>query len=249
MGEVDLRASDNEVRPVEHRGLGALKDAAAALRDLTIVIGVYVYYAGFIYLHGFYDTISVDTTAVDLSPVAILANAFGPIWTNRFTILLILTSIGVAFLFLAWIRSRKSRLQVTLNLVLFDLAATLLASAVMTHFIFQFSNSQGLRTAEHARAGKSTDPIWFVFRKDEDVKRLGAGFRSLNEHYQLLLAAETKDFYFVVGPAPKIKCNRVPAQFVFRIAKSDVLLSQARIPPQAADPTPGAKSMDPPCPY
>lgn len=222
----------------EHSPLTNIKDLAAGLRDVTIVLGIYCFYSGFVYLHFFYNSLSVDTTVVELSPQEILSYSFSPIWAHRFELLFFLFILSSIYYAVHYFRTQKTYRLVrqAAGLVVVDVFIIAVASTLLAHYVFRFASVGGADTAVHARTGKSTLQIKFIL---SERNRYGARFACFNDNQRLLLAAESKEYYFVVGGGNHADPNRVAAQPLFRIPKKDVLVAEVALPPDhTSDATP-----------
>ena len=105
------------------------------------------------------------------------------------------------------------------------IAASLLFSLALFFILHRAATREGEASAWKTIAG--SDHIQFDFRPNHH-SRYGAAFDILNAAERLGFVAENKDYYFVVEKTNGNR-NKSAEQNIFRIAKTDVMITRIQL--------------------
>lgn len=230
--------------------LSSTKDLIAMIRDVTVILAVYLYYSGYFYLHTFYQVFGIDANALDLSLDYVLV--FGSHTFRQHPLeLLVCAEIIVALVLavrLARIEAARRASHVTADATQTQrvpgLPAEVVFRAVQTAVLIGASLALLDLTGEWAKsdariaAGKyfASDDYGqrvMLVEKDATTNSFSPDLTAANARHHLWFVAEGKDWLFLMGA----RCTVTPDECafarnvcpscaryreVFRVAKDDV---------------------------
>ena len=232
--------------------LSATKDLFAMIRDVTLILAVYLYYSGYVYVHAFYQQFAIDANVLDLSLDYVLV--FGSHAIRRHPLeLFVVGEIIVALVLMV----RLGRIEVArrassvtadparpqqLPGLPADVVFRVLHAAVLISGCIALLELLGVFAKSDARiaAGKYFaddnygQPVMLV-DKQLAPDSYPADLKSANANHHLSLVAESKDWLFLMGPRCPVASNKrglvktgsaicvgARDREIFRVAKADV---------------------------
>ena len=232
--------------------LSATKDLFAMIRDVTLILAVYLYYSGYVYLHTFYQQFAIDANVLDLSLDYVLVFGSHAIRRHPWE-LLVVAEIIVALVLavrLGRIEAARrasataadpSRPQQVPGLpadVVFRVlhTAVLVAGCVaVLELLGMFARSDAVISAGKYFVDERHGELVTFVDKSSPPNAYPRDLKNANANHHLWLVAESKDWLFLMGPRCSVarnecgfvktgcaNCVAAKDREIFRIAKQDV---------------------------
>lgn len=209
-------------------------DLLAVIRNLVIVIGIYLYFIAWIYVNAYYGHFGISAADLKLDYASYLVYSFNVLMSTRF--LWVVGAVAVAVALLQWPRVRT---LLSSNRTLW----LVIAMAALFPWLFQIAQRVAWDDYLNERNNRSSlRSIQFVFRKDSDVqapttvldtttvsgKDLVSDLRLLKQDdlRRLKLLGESDEYFIVLNQPVAAPALGMPVGFVYFIDKKDVLLSK-----------------------
>jgi len=232
---------------LKHKPMDDNRNILSIIRDLTIIIGIYLYFIAYVYVNTYYQHFGISTASLKLDYASYLVFSFNVIMSFRFLRLLIIviSLAGILCLVNYFLRrpgqhrfqgilSRLSRAKflavICCMAALFPWLFYITQRVAWSDYIDQRNNRGDLRS------------IQFVFRKDSDMhvpalildsssrsgKDLISDIRLLttDDVRSLKLLGETDADYIVLNQPRGDPMLGTPEGFVYFIDKKDILFAK-----------------------
>lgn len=217
-----------------------MKDNLAKISNLVILLGIYLYFIAWVYVHSYYGHFGIAPSALNIDYSAYLVFSFNVLVSTQFLI-----GLGV-FVLLGLVRMGmivyNKRLPSLITRFQFVWLLTFMAG--LFPWLFFVAQAAAWKDYTNERLNKGTlRSIEFVFRKDADIqnpaqvldtagvagKDLLGDLRLLkNDSTRLLkLLGESDAYYIVLKQLPvNPAIGALPIGFVYFVDKKDVLLAK-----------------------
>jgi hypothetical protein len=214
----------------------------STIRDLLIVIGIYLYFIAWVYLHAYYESFGISTESLRLDYSSYLIFSYNVITSAAFvcfaawaTVIGLLACIG----FSLWFRKASRGVQRWMAFA----RPIGVAVAMVALFPLLFGMSRDTALANYAKDRTNTGDrhrIQFLFREDAGFgKKLlskdSVGKTLYSSYDQQLLTSdngktlrylgETDEYFIVLHQAQDPGSAQIPEGAVYYVDKKDVLLS------------------------
>jgi hypothetical protein len=202
------------------------------IRDLLIIIGIYLYFVAWVYLHNYYESFGISTESLRIDYSSYLIFSYNVLSSGSFVHFAIWVAAILAILKIAlhYILRGKSRIVHKRFLTIRN-AFLILGMVALFPILFNMAKQTALENYAADRTNTSDKHrVEFIFRKD-------AGFDSTanatNYHLKLLstdngrnlrLLGESDQYYIVLNQLPMNSIG-IPEGAVYYVNKNDVLVS------------------------
>jgi hypothetical protein len=216
-----------------HTGVTNFKELMAGVRDLTLVIAIFLYFTGFVYQYRFYNSLGVDFSVFDTAPYILLIFAQRPIIDNAWTIVLLAILAGTVIVICRTViitrtaTDTKKRWSLTFGHPAGRGPLTATATALTALSLFLLLGNDAKQRADVTVAAyksdrNKSDEIRFTLR---DPDKYPEPFRRAAGNGSLRLYAESKDTLYLLQWPPTL--GRL---HVFRVPKADVVAPDLPLP-------------------
>lgn len=204
------------------------------IRDLLIIIGIYLYFVAWVYLHNYYESFGISTESLRIDYSSYLIFSYNVLTSDSFVhfaiwVVVVLIVLKIVFHYMLRGRSRKVQRRFLSVRSIF----LILAMIALFPVLFNIAKETAIENYAADRTNTSDKHrIEFIFRKD-------AGFDSAakasNYHLKLIstdngrslrLLGESDQYYIVLNQLPMNKeIGSFPEGAVYYVDKKDVLIS------------------------
>lgn len=209
-------------------------DPLAVIRNLVIVVGIYLYFIAWIYVNAYYGHFGIPAADLKLDYASYLVFSFNVVMSPRFLWLVGALLVVVVLLQLGKVRSFLQPRQ-TLWLIV--------GMAALFPWLFQVAQRVAWDDYLDERNNRSSlRSVQFVFRKDSEIQvpttvldtttlsgqDLVSDLRLLKQDdlRRLKLLGESDSYFIVLNQPTAAPSLGMPVGFVYYIDKKDVLLSK-----------------------
>lgn len=184
----------------------------SVLKNLILIVAVYLYFTGWIYLYRLYDHFGISFGSIDIPFYYFFIYSYSVI-SDWVALTIIIITIILIYLFIS-LRPRK--------LIPF----LILISILLLFFRVSYYLSEGCayQKAKLIRQGYDAKKITFIF-KSEAKKGFPSEFLNANCKGKLRLITHTKDKFYVVHQLLGRE-EEIPYGHTYEISKNDVLLAK-----------------------
>ncbi|TDX01570.1 hypothetical protein [Dinghuibacter silviterrae] len=217
-----------------------MKDYLSKAGNLLLVLGIYVYFSAWVYVHSFYGHFGVSPATLGIDYSAYLVFSFNVFISKPF-----LVALGVfAVLGLVRMGLAIAHWKAPSFLTRFRLVWLLAFMVLLFPWLFYVAQTAAWNDYTNERLNKGTlRSVQFVFRKDSDVlypaqvlDTAGQAGQDLLQDLRLLkndstrllkLLGESDAYYIVLSQRPVDPVvGALPIGFVYFVDKKDVLLAK-----------------------
>jgi hypothetical protein len=217
-----------------------MKNVLAKLSNLVILLGIYLYFTAWVYVHSYYGHFGISPSSLNIDYSGYLVFSYNVFISPPFLIALgVFAVLGLVRMVLAW-----RHWTVPAWITRFRLTWLLSFMVLLFPWLFYVAQAAAWQdyTNERLNKGKLRS-VQFVFRKDSDVlypaqvlDTAGEAGRDLLQDLRLLkndstrllrLLGESDAYYIVLSQAsidPAV--GALPIGFVYFVDKKDVLLAK-----------------------
>ncbi|HTJ10870.1 MAG TPA: hypothetical protein VL547_02535 [Dinghuibacter sp.] len=209
-------------------------DPLAVIRNLVIVVGIYLYFIAWIYVNAYYGHFGIPAADLKLDYASYLVFSFNVVMSPRFLWLVGALLVVVVLLQFGRVRSFLQPRQ-TLWLIV--------GMAALFPWLFQVAQRVAWDDYLDERNNRSSlRSVQFVFRKDSEIQvpttvldtttlsgqDLVSDLRLLKQDdlRRLKLLGESDGYFIVLNQPTAAPSLGMPVGFVYFIDKKDVLLSK-----------------------
>jgi hypothetical protein len=218
------------------------------IRDLLIIIGIYLYFIAWVYLHAYYESFGISIEMLKLDYSSYLIFSYNVLTSDEFIHFLIWAIIIVVVCFIAYSILFR-RLSIYLRKWMLTIRTAVVYGSMVALFpvLFNISKKRALNdyAADRTSSG-SRHRIEFIFRKDAGYESSSGKPDSLtgmaaysktqldllvkDKGKSLRFLGETDAYYIVLRQLQDPDTKMLPEGTVYYIDKKDVLLSRIILP-------------------
>jgi hypothetical protein len=205
------------------------KSDLAAARDVSLILAVYLYFAGWTYQFYFLGHFGVALTALEIPVYYFFLYAFSAItfYTSLIVLLSILVILCVMTLTMLSLPGRiKQRLHTSSKFIF------ILTLILLFPILFYAAKEAGEIRAKELRTGRYSSKSVKFLLKPELAKRYPKELLSANEMGKLKLLVHNKDFYFIFWQIENesVGSKAVPYGYTYHVPEtdSDVVMIEMR---------------------
>jgi len=204
------------------------------IRDLLIIIGIYLYFIAWVYLHNYYESFGISTESLRIDYSSYLIFSYNVLTSDSFVHFAIwvvgsLIVLKIMFYYMLRGRSRKSQRRFLVVRTVF----VILGMIALFPVFYDMAKETAIENYAADRTNTSDKHrIEFIFRKDAgfDSAARAANYQlkllSTDNGRNLRLLGESDQYYIVLNQLPMNKeVGSFPEGAVYYVDKKDVLIS------------------------
>lgn len=232
---------------IKHSAMDNKPNYLSTIRDLVIVIGIYLYFIAWVYVNAYYQHFGISGSSLKLDYASYLVFSFNVIMSIRFLwLLIIVVSLAVLLWFINYLLRRPGQEKFRPMLERLSRAkflAIICCMAALFPWLFYITQRVAWSDYVDQRTNRGDlRAIQFVFRKDSDMHVPGLILDSLSpsgkdlisdirllttdDTRSLKLLGETDANYIVLNQHPPNPMFGIPVGFIYFIDKKDVLFAK-----------------------
>jgi hypothetical protein len=217
-----------------------MKEAFAKISNLIILLGIYLYFIAWVYVHSYYGHFGIAPSALNIDYSAYMVFSFNVLVSTRFLVALgVFVALGLARMVMIVYNKPLPSLVTR-----FQFVWLLAFMALLFPWLFYAAQAAAWKDYTDERMNRGTlRSVQFVFRKDADIQNpaqvldtAGQAGKDLmsdllllkNDSTRLLkLLGESDAYYIVLKQLPVDPAiGALPIGFVYFVDKKDVLLAK-----------------------